>query len=925
MLIDGSKLGFALVIALACAVGSNRAQAAPNILVQPSDDTTTVVFPAFFQVSAQASSGSLSYQWYKGNRGVTTDPLGSGFSFLTIPNPETADEGLYWVRVTDGSGSIDSAAAQLTVVPNQPATPFVTIGLFVDRVRVHWNPAAGADQYRIYRESTTPGSHIGTTTGTFFYDTTATPGQNYRYYVSALDAQGDESALSSQRIGFRAAAPLNGSLIPMTDVGGFVFGEGNDRLFVSSSTGAVEVYDIPAKEVIDDFILGGQLPNLDVDPNDEFLLVSQYAQNIPTGVVTKIDLATRIVSDFTWVLNNAERSAFNTTVLSPQKALVTSNQRILSLDIPTGIFTDKSPQNGSLWRNPLRNKVLAYRGVTGGPWRVYDVAGDSFGTEYSSGTALAQWFSVNFDATRIAKTETGGTQIFDQAGTNVTSNSNLGGSIFSPNGTLFYSVDLGADKVRAYETSTWTESFNVDVPGGITPPLRLDIQVRPDGRLLAVEADDGIRLIDLTGFLPDAPPNPAFNVVASDGTSPDQVDLSWSAPLDTIEYHVYRNTVDDSSSSTQIATGLTLTNYVDSTVSPGVVYFYWVEASNTHGTSGFGNSDSGFRQIGEPGGVSSSNNLGSKVVVNWSAVSGATGYRVYQGTTATVSGSERLVGTTAGMTIDDLAANFPANTALYWFVSAVANGIEGSPSVGAEGQRLFAPPATVSATTTSVGLITVDWATVGDPIDGYRVFRSLTDNFASSIQVSTTPTLSFEQDFNAVEPQLDYFYWVRPFSAAFEGELSPSARGFRVGGVYADFVTTYGLTGTEAELISNPDDDDDSNLAEWALGGSDPKDAGVQSQSIGQVRFVDSADHFTLCYLRLIGGTTTGNRYESENVEYLAQGTVGLGDWDQTPIPIAAPSGLPAPPAGYEWGGVRLPFTAVQFPSGFIRIDVSSL
>lgn len=52
-------------------------------------------------------SGPLTYQWYGGSRGSTNFPVSGG----TGAKLTTSNEGLYWVRVSNACGSVDSAAA----------------------------------------------------------------------------------------------------------------------------------------------------------------------------------------------------------------------------------------------------------------------------------------------------------------------------------------------------------------------------------------------------------------------------------------------------------------------------------------------------------------------------------------------------------------------------------------------------------------------------------------------------------------------------------------------------------------------------------------------------------------------------------------------------------------------------------------------
>ena len=68
-------------------------------------------------------SGPLLYQWYRGQRGMTGDPVQSEHNAkLTLTARET---GLYWVRVRNACGSVDSNAALVTVTPQPTAKTFM--------------------------------------------------------------------------------------------------------------------------------------------------------------------------------------------------------------------------------------------------------------------------------------------------------------------------------------------------------------------------------------------------------------------------------------------------------------------------------------------------------------------------------------------------------------------------------------------------------------------------------------------------------------------------------------------------------------------------------------------------------------------------------------------------------------------------------
>ncbi len=89
----------------------------------------------------------------------------------------------------------------------------------------------------------------------------------------------------------------------------------------------------------------------------------------------------------------------------------------------------------------------------------------------------------------------------------------------------------------------------------------------------------------------DAPPFAPTNVQASDNRS-DHVVITWGAVAGADSYSIYRGTVDDIMSATEIATGVVGNSYNDATATPGITYFYWVKSVNMFGSTESG-SDTG--------------------------------------------------------------------------------------------------------------------------------------------------------------------------------------------------------------------------------------------------------------------------------------------------------------------------------------------
>ncbi len=89
---------------------------APSILTQPGNQIINSRQPVTVSVSA-SGQGPLSYQWYIGNSGDTSRPIG-GATARSYTTSTLTSSTHFWVRVSNTSGTVDSAAALITV--NQP-------------------------------------------------------------------------------------------------------------------------------------------------------------------------------------------------------------------------------------------------------------------------------------------------------------------------------------------------------------------------------------------------------------------------------------------------------------------------------------------------------------------------------------------------------------------------------------------------------------------------------------------------------------------------------------------------------------------------------------------------------------------------------------------------------------------------------------
>jgi uncharacterized protein YkwD len=96
---------------------------APSIVEPPEDDTVEAGRTAYLFVEVTGSQ-PLTYQWFRGHSGSTSDPL-PGATESGLTTPPLTETTRFWVRVSNLAGSVDSSAAVITVttVPAEPTPP----------------------------------------------------------------------------------------------------------------------------------------------------------------------------------------------------------------------------------------------------------------------------------------------------------------------------------------------------------------------------------------------------------------------------------------------------------------------------------------------------------------------------------------------------------------------------------------------------------------------------------------------------------------------------------------------------------------------------------------------------------------------------------------------------------------------------------
>ncbi|MGO4213499.1 fibronectin type III domain-containing protein, partial [Terriglobus sp. YAF25] len=168
---------------------------------------------------------------------------------------------------------------------------------------------------------------------------------------------------------------------------------------------------------------------------------------------------------------------------------------------------------------------------------------------------------------------------------------------------------------------------------------------------------------------PIASPPSASTLTATAGNS--QVALTWTTAQRAASYNIYEGTTSGGESATPIATGITGTAYSVTGLTNGTAYYFEVVGVNAQGTGTISN-EAAATPAGSPPAPTGLTAVASngQAVLTWTASTGATSYKVYEGTTA---GGESATPIATGITAATYTVTGLTDSAQYFFTVAAVN------------------------------------------------------------------------------------------------------------------------------------------------------------------------------------------------------------------------------------------------------------
>jgi fibronectin type 3 domain-containing protein len=275
-----------------------------------------------------------------------------------------------------------------------------------------------------------------------------------------------------------------------------------------------------------------------------------------------------------------------------------------------------------------------------------------------------------------------------------------------------------------------------------------------------------------------------------------QASLAWNASTGATSYNVKRATT-SGGPYTAIATGLTSTSYVNSSLTNGTTYYYVVSAVNSAGESA--NSTPANATPQAPGTVPAAPTNptalagNAQVSLAWNASTGATSYNVKRATTSGGPYATLATGVTSTTYVNSSLTN---GTTYYYVVSAVNSTGESANS----SQASATPQAPVTAPTAPTGLtanggnaqVSLAW-NASSSATSYNVKRATTSGGAYA-NIATGMTATGYSD-TSITNGTTYYYVVSAVNSTGESANSNQASATPSSATAVYDVTKYGATG----------------------------------------------------------------------------------------------------------------------------------
>jgi DNA-binding beta-propeller fold protein YncE len=309
------------------------------------------------------------------------------------------------------------------------------------------------------------------------------------------------------------------SLIPVVPHRDLVFDPTRNYLYITSSDGTVQRYDVANQTLLAPFQAGVSLLGADVTPDGKYLYVADNQRGATQGSFHAVNLSTGAVTDLSYTLTSA---SWDVSLGAGGKGFADEQFEgsgwvpLYQVDTAANTLTKVTNDPGSGGSGQVRQNSMIRRSadrslflftesnISSGPLFTYDATAGTWSPSVGTGVFLDNVpAAVNRNGTLIA------IQLSNNSVTVLNKTLNLaspvktltgvtGALLFDPTRDLLYVAN--GSTVTAYDTNTWAVQFSLPVGESIGSPSVFGngvMAVSADDRYLFVATASGVRVIGL--------------------------------------------------------------------------------------------------------------------------------------------------------------------------------------------------------------------------------------------------------------------------------------------------------------------------------------------------------------------------------------------------------------------------------------------
>lgn len=326
--------------------------------------------------------------------------------------------------------------------------------------------------------------------------------------ITVFDAADGASGAES---GIDVHAP-DPTLLPITDHTDTIYDPVRQRLYVVSSHGTIQRYDVATQTLLSPIVLipqgeAGTLGSGDITPDGKYLYIPRQDDAGGRALIYKINLSNNAIAELTFSAASGESGPVNLKIAANGIGLISTREANFSptlrqIDIATDAITlrDDLPSLSAYFGAPFsinrgedRSVLVLEQSLGSDSFFTYDASTNSFSSAHAGVGGEGGWI-VNRTGTLLAGN--GGTVLNQKLETirelNVASK-----NVFDPQRDELYLANYYTDTIDVYDTNTW--AIKARIARGMTYPGPL--QASDDGRYLYMSAPDGIHVYNIA----DAP------------------------------------------------------------------------------------------------------------------------------------------------------------------------------------------------------------------------------------------------------------------------------------------------------------------------------------------------------------------------------------------------------------------------------------